>query len=167
MTAERARLCSFCPAARVFFGTVGAALAAIAFAMPAAAALYKWTDASGRVVYSDQPPVGNVKFDVVGGAPAPANPNAAKELANREADFKKRQMDQAEAATKDEKARAEAVRANNYCMQVKNQIMGLQQPNVSMYRLNEKGERVLMTDAERKAEVEKLEGTMRERNCLR
>mgnify|MGYP003693546373 CR=1 FL=1 len=30
---------------------------------PAGSALYKWTDANGRVVYSDQPPPGDVKVE--------------------------------------------------------------------------------------------------------
>ena len=58
---------------------------------PVAAALYKWTDANGRVVYSDQPPPGNVKVDTLAGPPPPANPNAVKELASKEADAKKQQ----------------------------------------------------------------------------
>ncbi len=40
----------------------------------APAALYKWTDAQGRIVYSDQPPMGNVKSEQLRGPPPPANP---------------------------------------------------------------------------------------------
>ncbi len=43
--------------------------AALAFALPALAATYKWVDANGRVVYSDQPPGGGQKYEVVGSAP--------------------------------------------------------------------------------------------------
>ena len=60
-----------------------AAAVAIACAVAAGSAgatLYKWTDANGRVVYSDQPPTGNVKVEIVGGAPPPDNPNAAREM---------------------------------------------------------------------------------------
>lgn len=167
MTTQSALPSSFRPAARLMYHTAGVALAALALAAPAAAAMYKWTDTAGRVVYSDQPPMGNVKVEVVGNAPAPANSNAVKELANKEADFKKRQMDQAEAVTKDDKARAEAARTQTYCMQVKSQIIGLQESQVAIYRLNEKGERVMMGDAERKAEIDKLDRALRERNCPR
>ena len=51
----------------------------------AAATLYKWTDANGRVVYSDQPPAGNVKYEIVGAAPPPANPNAVRDMAAQDA----------------------------------------------------------------------------------
>jgi hypothetical protein len=140
------------------------ALGALA-AHAAAGALYKWTDATGRVVYSDQPPTGDVKYEKVGAPPPPANPNAGKELAGKEAEFKKRQLDQAEAEAKASKADAEAARLRNFCLSVRGQIIGLGQPNVSMYRINDKGERVPMDPAERKAEIEKLERTMKDRNC--
>ena len=40
-----------------------AATALLLAAVPAAAALYKWIDANGRVIYSDQPPPANVKAE--------------------------------------------------------------------------------------------------------
>src|SRR5438067_10867100 len=73
-----------------------------------AAALYKWTDASGRIVYSDQPPPGNVKSEILKGPPPPANPNAVKDLANKELEYKQRQLDKAEANAKAEKDTAAA-----------------------------------------------------------
>ena len=83
-----------------------AALAALLplAAPPAVAALYKWVDANGRTVYSDQVPPG-VKAEQVGAAPPPANPNAAKDLANQDAEFRKRQMERADDAKKADKAR--------------------------------------------------------------
>ena len=66
---------------------------AAALSLPAMAALYKWTDANGRVVYSDQPPPGGVKSEVVGPAPPPANPNAVKEMASQDQEMRKRQLD--------------------------------------------------------------------------
>ena len=39
---------------------------ALLLAAPSAVATtYKWTDAGGRVVYSDQPPAGNIKSEIV------------------------------------------------------------------------------------------------------
>jgi len=76
-----------------------AAICALALALcaaPATAALYKWTDASGRVVYSDQPPPGNVKVETLQGPPPVANPNAVKDLANKEMEFKQRQLEKIE-----------------------------------------------------------------------
>ena len=42
---------------------LGACMLAATCAGTAAAALYKWTDAQGRIVYSDQPPAANVKTE--------------------------------------------------------------------------------------------------------
>jgi len=141
-----------------------AACLAIA-ASTAHAATYKWTDANGRVVYSDQPPAGNVRYETIGAAPPPANPEAAKELATRDAEFRKRQTDVADAASKAEKANAEAVRQRNYCQQLRTQIAGMSQANVALYRLDDKGQRVMLSDVDRKAEVERLTRTAREQSC--
>jgi hypothetical protein len=142
------------------------ALAATALALQAPAALYKWVDANGRVVYSDQPPVGNFKFEVVGAAAPPSNPDAVKELAGKEAEFKKRQADRAEDAKKAEKARGDAQKLGAQCAQVRAHLANLKRSDqVVIYRLNEKGERVVMDDAARKVEVERLEQLIRERNC--
>ena len=60
-----------------------AALIVALVVAPAFGALYKWTDASGVVVYSDQPPPGNSKFETIAGPPPPANPTAVKEMVNK------------------------------------------------------------------------------------
>ena len=142
-----------------------AALAAAFVAPAATAALYKWLDANGRVVYSDQPPIGNVKSEVVGAAAPAANPDAVKEMANREAEFKKRQADRADDAKKSEKARADTQKLAAFCAQARAQSSGLRRSDVSMYRLNEKGERVMMDDATRVAEADRLDQMVKERKC--
>jgi len=139
--------------------------AAVALSTVAAeAALYKWVDANGRTVYSDQVPPG-VSAEPVGGAPPAANPAAARELANRDAEFKKRQADRAEDAKKADKARADNTKLAALCQQARAQIVGLRAENTVIYRLNDKGERVVLDEAGRKAEIGRVELLMRERNC--
>jgi hypothetical protein len=145
--------------------TALAALIALALAAPAGAALYKWVDANGRTVYSDLPPPGDVKHEVVGAAPPPANPDAAKELANREAEFRKRQADRAEEAKKADKSRADVQKLGGFCTQARSQIAGLRSVDLAMFRLNEKGERVQMDEGARRAEADRLEALMKERKC--
>jgi len=138
---------------------------AMAVASPgASAALYKWVDANGRVVYSDHPPI-NVKSEIVGAAAPPSNPDAVKELANKDAELKKRQSDRQDDAKKSEKARAEAQKLASLCTQARAQAAGLRRADVSMYRLNEKGERVVMDEATRKSEADRLDQLVKERNC--
>jgi hypothetical protein len=148
-------------------GYVWVACILAAMLMPAesaAAALYKWTDASGRIVYSDQPPPGNVKSEILKGPPPPANPNAMKEMATKELEYRQRQLDKAEAGAKAEKDRSMAKERADSCAQVKGQMQTLAEEGLALYRINEKGERVPMDDAARRAERERLGKWMRE-NC--
>ena len=153
------------PCRRIAKLAVVAALGAAFVAPAATAALYKWVDANGRVVYSDQPPIGNVKAEVIGAAAPSANPDAVKEMANREAEFKKRQADRADDAKKAEKTRADTQKLAAFCAQARAQSSGLRRSDVSMYRLNEKGERVMMDDAVRVAEADRLDQMVKERKC--
>jgi hypothetical protein len=148
-------------------GTALLVAAAALWCTAAAAALYKWTDANGRTVYSDQPPIGNVKAEVVGAAAPSSNPDAVKDMANREAEFKKRQLDRADDARKAEKGRADAQKLAAFCQQARAQVAGLGRVDTVMFRVNDKGERVAMDEAARKGEAERLEQMMREKKCDR
>lgn len=139
--------------------TAAVLLAAGAFALagPASGTLYKWTDANGRVVYSDQPPPGNVKVETIQGAPPPSNPNAVKELAAKEAEFKKRQLDAADAAKKAEAQRAELAKVGDACTRAQLRIKQLAAEMIGLARYNDKGEIVFIDDATRRREREQLD----------
>ncbi|HVE50668.1 MAG TPA: DUF4124 domain-containing protein [Casimicrobiaceae bacterium] len=132
---------------------------------PSLGAMYKWTDSTGRIVYSDQPPTGNVKAEAVRPAPPPANPNALKELASKDAELKKRQLDRADVAQKADKARVDAQKQAALCQQARSHVAGLGRSEMVIYRMNEKGERVVMDASARKAEVQRLELMMYEKKC--
>lgn len=126
------------------------------------AALWKWTDANGHTVYSDIPPTGDLKAERVNAAPPPANPNAVKEMANQDAELKKRQMQRVEDAGKSDKARADAARRQESCALSRGQLKSIQQGGIALYRINEKGERVFMDETARRKEGERLETYLRE-----
>ena len=126
-------------------------------AVPAAATLYKWTDANGRVVYSDQPPAGNIKSEVVQGPPPPANAAAVKDLTKQEGEFKKRQLDAAENTKKSDAQRAEQVKRNEMCTRALGQTRTLAAEEVPMVRKNEKGEDVFVDNAVRRRERAELD----------
>jgi hypothetical protein len=134
-------------------------------AFPAAATLYKWTDANGRVVYSDQPPPGKTDVKTLQGPPPPANPAAAKELATKELEYKQRQLDIAKASEKADKDRATSKQLTENCTQVKGSLDQLGSDQVTLYRVNEKGERVAMDDSARRAERDRLVKWMKESKC--
>ena len=135
-----------------------------ACAGPALAALYKWTDAQGRIVYSDQPP-STVKAEQLRAPPPPANPNAAKELAQREADFRKRQTESTEAAAKAEKERTDSAKRTEACGQARGQLKQLTESQLAIYRYNEKGEREIMDEDARGRERAKLNAFLRDSKC--
>lgn len=140
------------------------ALAACCAAAPAIAAVYKWTDATGRVVYSDQPPPTNVKVETLNAPPPPANPNAAKDLAQQNVDLRKREAQRADADKKQEKSNADAQLRRTQCTQVQGHIGQLSASQEIVYRVNEKGERIAMDDTARRREIEQLQTWLRE-NC--
>ncbi len=124
----------------------------------AGATTYKWTDANGRIVYSDQPPPTSVKSEtVVAPPPPPANPSAVKDLAKQEAEFKKRQLDSADNAKKAESLRAENVKRNEMCTRAQGQIRTLSAEQVQLVRQNAKGEDVYVDNTTRRKERGELE----------
>jgi hypothetical protein len=162
--APRARGRAHC-APRVHWRSVlTVALGLLMAVAPAGAAMYKWLDANGRVVYSDQPPPANVKSEIVKEPPPRANPNAAKDLVNQETEIKLREKKQAEEAKNADKARADADRRREICAQALGQLKALQLESANLYRFNDKGEKVFLDDAARRSETEQLQQVVRE-NC--
>jgi len=121
-------------------------------APPVHAALYKWTDANGRVVYSDQPPMGNFKAELVQGASPPSNPNAVKEMAAKEAEMKKRQQEAADSTKQTDAQRQEAAKRADQCIRMQNQARQLGAEQIALVRYNAKGEMIYIDDATRRKE---------------
>ena len=145
-------------------GALAAACALLA--VPAAAALYKWTDANGRVVYSDQPPTAaNIKAEVLNSPPPPANPSAPKEMAQKDLEIRKRQADRAELAAKSEKERIARSQREQECTRTANAIKQLSWGQVVIYRSNDKGEQVPMDESDRQKERVRLETWLKDNNC--
>ena len=140
---------------------VAASLALLA--VPAGAAMYKWVDKNGRVVYSDQPPPGDVKAEIIKPPPPPANPNAAQELADKQLELKLKEKKQAEIAKAEEAKRADEERRREMCQQARGQLRGLLSSGGRPFvRYNEKGEMVPLDEAARLAAIENQQRTIRE-----
>jgi hypothetical protein len=140
------------------------AICALTFAaLPAAAALYKWTDENGRVVYGDTPPAG-VKAERVTTAVPPADPNAVREMASKDAQINKRQQARADDEAKAEKAQADAKAKLERCAQIRGNIQTLRS-DANVFRFNEKGEKVYMEAPAREKGVADAEKLLRDLNC--
>jgi hypothetical protein len=156
---------SFSPVPRSVRSSVSLAAFAILLAAPFAvspveADVYKWIDANGRVVYSSVPPSGDVKVERVN-TPAAASPDALKQMASQEADLKKRQLDRIQDAERAEKARVDAARREEGCSTARGQTKALLNDSMPLYRVNERGERILMDAVMRKRELDRLDQYMR------
>lgn len=127
--------------------TVGLILAGA----PASAELYKWTDAEGKVHFSDQPPPPEVKAPVTvkprrpGAAPAAAP--AAPSYVEQEAEFRKRQVEAAEKAKADKQAADDAAEKQRNCEQARARVASLEIGG-RITRTNAAGEQIFLTDAE-------------------
>jgi hypothetical protein len=134
-------------------------------AVPAFAALYKWTDSNGRVVYSDQPPPGNVKVETINAPPPPANPNAVKDLAAKDAELRKLKQARAEEEAKANKARVDSNQLRENCERARGQMYTLgNSDQIVIYSTSAQGERVAMDDAARVRERQRLDAWIRD-NC--
>jgi hypothetical protein len=129
-----------------------AALALAVVTLPVAAATYKWTDANGRVVYSDQPPPAGVKAEIIGPAAPPSDPNAVKNMVSKDAELKKRQLDRSDADAKAAKDQAQNAQRRDLCLVVRGKIKDIE-GGAAVFKYNEKGERVPVDDAGKQAEL--------------
>jgi uncharacterized protein DUF4124 len=132
-------------------------------ALPAAAALYKWTDENGRVVYGDTPPAG-VKAERVNAAVPPADPNAVREMASKDAQINKRQQARADEEAKAEKAQADAKAKLDRCAQIRGNIQTLRS-DANVFRFNDKGEKVYMEAPDRAKGIADSEKLLHDLNC--
>ena len=124
---------------------------------------YQWKDSSGRTVVSDTPPPGQARESVrtLGGAKpssstaAVATPtDAPKTMAEKDLEFRKRQQENAEKASKEAKEKAAADDKRDNCERAKKNV-ALMESGQRIATTDEKGERRIIEDDERQKELER------------
>jgi hypothetical protein len=144
-----------------------ALLAAMLVSLPAGAQLYKWTDANGRVQYSDKPPpagrpserLTNNAISTVTSPAAPAGTPGApgqKSAAELEQEFRKRRADQAEAEKKAQAQADEQRSLQAACQQSQRQLTALQSGQ-RMATVDDKGERRFLEDSEIQQQIQRTQ----------
>ena len=129
----------------------------------AQAALYKWTDANGRVVYRRPAAAGKRQG---GKRQSPASPPAdpergARAWPTKDAEIKKRQQDRADDRSQGRQGAAPTRRSSgDMCAQARGRIRTLRE-DVNVYRYNEKGEKVFFEPAERESDRRQREDDAR------
>jgi hypothetical protein len=145
-------------------------IAAAAFGVIAASAgsaalgaMYKWVDENGRVAYGDTPPAG-VKAERMSSGPAPADPAAVRDMANKDAEIRKRMQQRNDDDAKVQKDRVDENLRRTQCQQAAGRIRSLRQ-DANVYRYNEKGEKVFLDAAGRENSIAENNKLMREIGC--
>lgn len=137
---------------------------ALAIAPAAFAQLYKYVDKNGKTVYSDQPPTGVESKQLNVHTSRPTNappPSAAKTAVERDKDLDKTRKEVAEKQKKASETAEMASQNEQRCITAR----GSYQTFVDGGRIqktNEKGERVLLSDAEIDSERERARKEMEE-----
>lgn len=142
---------------------------ALFLALPAAAQIYEWRDAEGRLNYSDQPPHG-VEAKLIRPGRTPSSPadedteeTRPPSLAERELEFRERRAEEAEARARAEQESRQAAERERMCTQARNQLAALQSGQ-RVSRFNQRGEREYLDDVERAAEITRAQDFIRS-NC--
>jgi hypothetical protein len=145
----------------IFAAGLGAFLAMATTASHAI--LYKWVDENGRVAYGDQPPPG-AKPEKLNASVGPADPNAVRDMASKDAEIKKRQQQRADDAAKTAKDESDGKKKLDQCVQARGRIKTLRD-DTAVYRYNEKGEKVFYEVADRERAIADNQKLMRDLNC--
>jgi hypothetical protein len=133
---------------------IGLCIAATLLHTPVSAEIYKWTDASGEVQYSQVPPPGGVKTEKIQGARPPAdNPDVVNEALQKQVDAMNKTN--AEKAKKDkEKEMEKELAATNKgnCVTAQDNLIKLEEGGRRRY-LTTDGEVTRFTEEERQARI--------------
>lgn len=120
----------------------------------AAAQMYSWKDANGKIQYSDEPPPGKVQARKVAPPSAPSSDAAErrKEAADRDMEARKKQKEAKESATKAEKEKADAEDKRVNCEKARGQLQAIESGQ-ARFTTDAKGERIALDGAVRDAEI--------------
>ncbi len=135
----------------LFWGTLALLLPLIS-----EAALYKWVNENGEVVYSDKPPPRNVETQKIKPPPRPSvNPEAAmQQLRDRANSFEERRQKRGEAEQEQKQAAAQATQKQQRCDKLREKLSFLTINN----RVGEKnadGEVSLLNEDQRQQKISK------------
>lgn len=124
-------------------------------AVPAAADLYKWTDGKGQVHYADQPPVGQ-ETQRIGPSSNPrreAEAEAARRALADKISQSKQQRQQEQAAEDKKQSEAEKQRKKEETCRLARERLAVLQHNGPIARVNDRGERYYLDEAQRQSEA--------------
>ena len=151
--------------ASLFRTTIWALLALLVSVVPAhAQQLYKWTDANGRVQYSDRKPTGNQASEVRNTVSSIGSQQyGGKNAAELNKDYQKRQEQQSEAQKKQQQVASDSKQKSENCDAARRNLAALQSGQ-RIARFDAQGEKSYMDDATRVREESRMQQQV-ESNC--
>ena len=142
------------------------ALLAMGLFMPAQSQVYKWVDEKGVTQYGQKPPADNKGQKMkMPDSPSPdaRDASAAKDplarLREQDTEFKRRQIARQATEAKDFH---EAAARHQWCVEARDDLE--RKRHARIYDLNDKGERILKSDADRNAFLASMEASYKQ-NC--
>jgi hypothetical protein len=120
--------------------------------------MYRWVDENGRVHYSDQPPPATRQQQQdmktkIRSKPGSATANANPSYVEKEADFRKRQVEKAEKEAADQKAQQQTAEKEQNCQRARQNLASMQAGG-RIARFNPDGEREILNDAQIAQEIQ-------------
>jgi len=123
----------------------------------AAAALFKWVDEKGVTHYTEEPPPPDrkaTKIEIRSDGP-PAKAEKADSWKDKELELRRQRLEKERGdEASDAQAKNAAARRHQNCLRARDALDTLAHGH-PVYRVNEKGERVYMEEAERDAETKR------------
>ena len=129
-------------------------LSAALLQSPAWGGMYKWTNAAGEVQYTQVPPGGGIKTEVIQGAPPPADdPDKINEKLQNEVDAMDETLTRQEEATKEKNLRKEINAGyEKNCISARNNLASLQEGGRKRY-LTADGQVIHLSEEERQQRI--------------
>lgn len=127
----------------------------VLFALPAQAEIYKWTDEKGNVHYGDKPVVNSEEILISDKI------NVQSSVTMQEREEKRKRLlesfaeDRADNKEQQEKQEIKKTKLNRQCITARDRLKTYQKSS-RLYDLNEKGERVILSDKARQQTVDQL-----------
>ena len=121
---------------------------------PARGEMYKWTNAAGEVQYTQVPPPGGIKTEVIQGAPPPADdPDKINEKLQNEVDAMDKTLTRQEGEAKEKSLRKEIDEAyEKNCISSRNNLARLQEGGRKRY-LTADGQVIHLSEEERQQRI--------------
>ena len=132
------------------------AVMALILAQTSLAGVYKWVDKDGNVHFGDQPPVEakqKSEIKATGKAPAVSAPVAPANLSEKDAEFRKRQIEKSEKEKKGAEAEKLKIEKEERCRKMKTSADEMSS-GYRIYDYDKSGQRYYLDDSQRAKAVE-------------